>query len=329
MTRMCLSGRWAAADLSGHSAMLRYSNHVIGIFSDKWAGVSLRKHQPYYNPRGPRTHFDWPISLIAFHQTPCCVAWCALCGRNDYGKPHLCDRCSTTSLAALMFGKSSNRRDNKEQTGRPFRKFWKFWKSAEETVDEPSDTADGPNNESVGPEAPFRVTDLHPLVKAEWEACVHTFLSDTQRNWVNIAQSYSAQEIQGGSRGRGHRTGRRGGIRRCSACRAQQTVECQKKRDALELVGACVEVVKVTETKCIGPRGHVMDLSLGVLTQLERVTGNFKSVLPQIRIQKVEYVLNERLYTLFNETKAEFRLHGKSTEEMLLYHGTNADNVDR
>ena len=234
-----------------------------------------------------------------------------------------------------MFGKSSNRRGNKEQNRRPFGNFWKFWKSTKETVDEPSDTADGRNTESVGKENPVRESDLYSHFEAEGEAWVLACLLNAE-NLLNTEESNRGEEFQGASRGRQHRSARRGGIRRwererreSQACMAQQAVETQKKRDALGLVGVCVEVVKVTETNCVGPGGNVMDLSLEVLTQLRWVTWNFKQVLPQISIHKVEYVLNDRLYKLFNETKAEFRLHGKSTTERLLYHGTKAANVNR
>jgi len=112
------------------------------------------------------------------------------------------------------------------------------------------------------------------------------------------------------------------------ARRAAQAAERQEKKDSLKLVGAWIEVVKVTAGR-VGPGGDAIHLSLPVLKQLKWVSWNFKRELPNMRIQKIEYVLNETLYDVFSKAKDEFRRHGKNTKEMLLFHGTKPENVNR
>jgi hypothetical protein len=94
-------------------------------------------------------------------------------------------------------------------------------------------------------------------------------------------------------------------------------------------VGAWVDVVKVSSSNRLLPGGDAIDLSHGVLMQLKWVSWNFKGELPNMRIHKIEYVLNKRLYEIFTATKTELKLHGKPTKEMLLYHGTEPENVNR
>jgi hypothetical protein len=113
------------------------------------------------------------------------------------------------------------------------------------------------------------------------------------------------------------------------ARRAQQAAERQKKRDALKLVGAWVDVVKINAANRLVPGGDAIDLTHEVLTQLKWVSWNFKKELPNIRIHKIEYVLNPRLYRIFEQTKNELRRHRKSTKEMLLFHGSTQKNVNR
>ena len=112
------------------------------------------------------------------------------------------------------------------------------------------------------------------------------------------------------------------------ARRAAQAAERQEKKDALKLIGAWIEAVKVTGGR-VGPGCDAIHLSLPVLKQLKWVSWNFKRELPNTRIQKIEYVLNETLYDTFNKAKEEFRRHGKNTQEMLLFHGTKPENVNR
>jgi multidrug efflux pump subunit AcrA (membrane-fusion protein) len=104
--------------------------------------------------------------------------------------------------------------------------------------------------------------------------------------------------------------------------------ELRRLQDALvRQVGAQVEVRRVYGASLLSPGGAVTDqLSSAILTQLSHVKQNFAKNLP---IKKIEYILNDALYKIFNNTKAELRKHKKNTKEVLLFHGTSPNNVDR
>jgi hypothetical protein len=112
------------------------------------------------------------------------------------------------------------------------------------------------------------------------------------------------------------------------ARRSARAAERQEKKDELKLVGAWVDVLKVTGGY-IAPGWDAIHLSLSVLKRLKWVSWDFKGELPNMRLTKIEYVLNETLYDTFNQTKAEFQRQGKDTKEILLFHGTKPENVNR
>jgi len=107
--------------------------------------------------------------------------------------------------------------------------------------------------------------------------------------------------------------------------------ELRRLQDALvRQVGAQVEVRRVYGASLLSPGGAVTDqLSSAILTQLSHVKQNFAKNLPNIPIKKIEYIFNDALYKIFNNTKAELRKHKKNTKEVLLFHGTSPNNVDR
>ena len=102
----------------------------------------------------------------------------------------------------------------------------------------------------------------------------------------------------------------------------------RKKKEVLRQVGVHVDVRRVKGGSLVWG-GNAIDLSPAILTQVGHVKDNFLKNLPNFRIIKIEYVMNDALYKIFNDTKAELRKHGRSTKEMLLFHGTNPQNVDK
>jgi hypothetical protein len=105
--------------------------------------------------------------------------------------------------------------------------------------------------------------------------------------------------------------------------------ERQKAEAALRQIGAHLEVVEVTENYELKQGGRPCDQPLKVLEKLKYVAFNFKRELPGHKIIKIEFIRNDRLYERFRKTKEEFKRLGKSTREMLLYHGTSSENVKR
>jgi hypothetical protein len=99
----------------------------------------------------------------------------------------------------------------------------------------------------------------------------------------------------------------------------------QRKQAELQQVGVYVDVRPINGWGSLDAR----DLSSAILKQMKVVKACFLKNLTTFTISKIEYVMNDALYKLFNDTKAEFRKFGKSTREMLLFHGTHPQNVDK
>lgn len=105
--------------------------------------------------------------------------------------------------------------------------------------------------------------------------------------------------------------------------------ERQKREAALRRIGAHIDVVEVTEHYSLIPGGRPCDLPVKALESLKWVKFNFTRELQHIRVRKIEFIWNDRLYERFQKTREEFKRQGKTTKEMLLYHGTKAGNVSR
>jgi len=105
--------------------------------------------------------------------------------------------------------------------------------------------------------------------------------------------------------------------------------ERQEREAALKQIGAHIEVVEVTQNYELKWGGRPCDQPLKVLKILKWVAFNFKRELPGHKITKIEFIRNDRLYERFRKTKEEFKRLGKTTKEMLLYHGTRSENVKR
>lgn len=103
----------------------------------------------------------------------------------------------------------------------------------------------------------------------------------------------------------------------------------QEREAALRQIGAHIEVVEVIQNYELKRGGRPCDQPPKVLKILKWVAFNFKRELPGHRITKIEFIRNDRLYERFRKTKEEFKRLGKTTKEMLLYHGTRPENVNR
>ena len=113
------------------------------------------------------------------------------------------------------------------------------------------------------------------------------------------------------------------------ARKAREAAERQEKKQALARVGAWVEVMKVNRWNSLENGGRAIDLTPAILRQLYFIKWNFVKHLPTHKIRKIQYVMNDKLYAIFNDTKNKLRRHGKSTQEMLLFHGTKPENINK
>jgi hypothetical protein len=111
------------------------------------------------------------------------------------------------------------------------------------------------------------------------------------------------------------------------ARRAREVAIRRQKDSTLAKIGAQVFVMKVNNQNTLVDGGRAVDLTPAILQQLSYVKWNFVKHLPTAKIVKIEYVLNQKLYKGFQDTKNQLKKHGKSTKEMLLFHGTRAENL--
>jgi len=111
--------------------------------------------------------------------------------------------------------------------------------------------------------------------------------------------------------------------------RARKQEERRQNQSALQQVGVPVTVRQVNRWGSFGRDGNTRDLTLAILKQMKIIKRCFSKNLPNYTISKIEYIMNDALYNQFNATKAEFRKSGRNTKEMLLFHGTNPQNIDR
>lgn len=101
------------------------------------------------------------------------------------------------------------------------------------------------------------------------------------------------------------------------------------ERAPIRIDGVAVAVCHVSLLGSLRSGGNVSDLTPAILEQMKTVKINFLENLPNYTISKIEYIMNDVLYIRFNNTRAEFRKTGRSTKEVVLFHGTNPQNINR
>lgn len=92
-------------------------------------------------------------------------------------------------------------------------------------------------------------------------------------------------------------------------------------------IGAPVGIRRVQDN------GNMTDLDLkelnaDIITQLKNVRVTFSTGLPAFRVAKVEWIINEKLRVEFENCKEQLKRHGRNTNEILLWHGTQAANIN-
>lgn len=104
-----------------------------------------------------------------------------------------------------------------------------------------------------------------------------------------------------------------------------------KQREVQNVVGAPVTVRRIIPaTGLWGLTGSIVDddlskLTRAMLNQMKIVKDQFERFFP---VKKIEYVMNDRLFKQFDETRTKFRNLNRNPQEMLLFHGTNQRNID-
>jgi hypothetical protein len=101
--------------------------------------------------------------------------------------------------------------------------------------------------------------------------------------------------------------------------------EIARKQHQIQSTVGCPVIVRR-----VGIFGEFMDddlnyLTQAMLTQLKAIKDSFSKAFPVLRI---EYIMNDRLYKQFKDTRATFRRLGRNSQEVLLFHGTFASNIN-
>jgi hypothetical protein len=69
-------------------------------------------------------------------------------------------------------------------------------------------------------------------------------------------------------------------------------------------------------------------LTTDVVNQLAEVKRSFSKAFPSITVNKVEWIINEKLMETYEEAKRKLKAAGRSTDEKLLFHGTPLCNIN-
>ena len=96
----------------------------------------------------------------------------------------------------------------------------------------------------------------------------------------------------------------------------------RKQKEIENIVGCPVTVRRVGS---MITNDDLSRLTQAILIQLKSIKDLSSKAFSVIRI---EYVMNDRLYRQFDETRTAFRRLGRNSQEVLLFHGTNPSNID-
>src|SRR5271170_3962116 len=97
---------------------------------------------------------------------------------------------------------------------------------------------------------------------------------------------------------------------------------------AKEILRVSIAVLRINDLGDV-TEGEVRELTPAILNQMKKIKEDFLEHFPALAITKIEYIMNETLYTTFDETRKEFRRLSRNAEEIVLFHGTLCHNIDR
>ncbi len=108
--------------------------------------------------------------------------------------------------------------------------------------------------------------------------------------------------------------------------RERERAARQKRLDSIQSIGATAGIRRVERF------GRLSNVDLDELTEdtinrLKQVKTIFTMGLPGLPVTQVEWIMNEKLRTEFDDCREQLRRAGRSTEEVLLWHGTQAKNI--
>ena len=98
----------------------------------------------------------------------------------------------------------------------------------------------------------------------------------------------------------------------------------KKKQELKKKVGVSIEVRRIGRNGIMGNE-DLDKLTPAIIDQMKKVKEQFAKL---HRVKKIEYIMNDYLYKQFDETKAKFRSMGRGTNEALVFHGTDRNNIN-
>jgi hypothetical protein len=103
-----------------------------------------------------------------------------------------------------------------------------------------------------------------------------------------------------------------------------RSLDSVKHQELQWTVGCPVRVRQVVKGKAM-EEGNINKLTTAMIQQLKTVRETFALHQP---VKRIEYIMNDNLYTKFDETRSKLRSYGRSGQEQLLFHGTNQRNIN-
>jgi hypothetical protein len=113
--------------------------------------------------------------------------------------------------------------------------------------------------------------------------------------------------------------------------RLEQEEEERRERERRENLGGVGAPVAV---RCVNSWGKITEASINELTpevvkHLKHVKETFAKSISEMKITKLEWIVNLRLEAQFEHTRTQLKAAKHSTKEILLFHGTEAGNINK
>lgn len=108
----------------------------------------------------------------------------------------------------------------------------------------------------------------------------------------------------------------------------QNQIELARQTQLQLTVGVPISVRRVNNFGQFS-KGALDELTDAILWQTKQVKQWFFESFPNTKISHIEYILNDKLYKQFEKTRNQLRRLDRNYNELLLFHGTHASNVDR
>jgi len=111
---------------------------------------------------------------------------------------------------------------------------------------------------------------------------------------------------------------------------AEQRRERERQEEESKKIGVPILARQVNTRGLLneGAEAGMGGIRPEMVDMLKRVKELFKQSLPTFNIHRIDLIVNPKLQLTYEQTRREFEKLGRSTEEVVLFHGTNPRNVE-